>query len=130
MNSDDGEGWSRLETIARQVWEGSRGSGDFLDTFATAVVYAQRSEEPALLVADLGERGRWMAVFSTPERLIAHLGDCDCFATTGADLLELVPPGVGLMVDPDDVHRFPVLSRLAPQELVTRMWAQVARKQG
>jgi hypothetical protein len=52
-----------------------------------------------------------MVVFSTLERLAAHAGECDYFATTGADLLELVPPGVGLMVDPDDQHRFPVLSR-------------------
>lgn len=129
VDRDDGEGGTRLETIARQVWEGSRGPGDFMDTFAAAIVYAQRSKEPMLLVTDLGERGRWMAVFSTPERLVAHSGDCDCLAATGADLLELVPPGVGLMVDPDDVHRFPVMSRLAPPELVARMWAQVVRKQ-
>jgi hypothetical protein len=65
-----------------------------------------------------------MVVFSTLERLAAHAGECDYFATTGADLLELVPPGVGLMVDPDDQHRFPVLSRMAPPDVVARTWAQ------
>ncbi|MFD9889726.1 hypothetical protein ACFWY9_10315 [Amycolatopsis sp. NPDC059027] len=47
--------------------------------------------------------------------------------TTGADLLELVPPGVGVMVDPDDEHWFPVLSRLAPPEVVAQAWSRLAR---
>jgi UDP-N-acetyl-D-mannosaminuronic acid transferase (WecB/TagA/CpsF family) len=85
---------------------------------------AQRPERPALLVTDLGERGRWMVVFSTLERLAAHSGECDYFATTGADLLELVPTGIGLMVDPDDDHRFPIVSRVAPPDVVARVWAR------
>ena len=119
---------ARLAILAQQVWSGSRGPGDFVDAFASALVYAQRQEQPALLVTDLGERGKWMPVFTTLERLAAHAGECDYFTTTGADLMELVPPGVGLMVDPDDPHRFPVLSRMAPPELIGRAWAQVGER--
>ncbi|WP_051736243.1 SseB family protein [Amycolatopsis rifamycinica] len=124
MNSDDPQGEAYLVVVAQQVWDGSRGPGDFMEVFAGATVYAERTQPPAVLVTDLGERGRWMVVFSTLERLAAHSGECAYFATTGADLLELVPPGVGVMVDPDDEHRFPVLSRMAPPEVVARAWAQ------
>jgi hypothetical protein len=77
-----------------------------------------------LLVTDLGDQGRWTVAFSTIERLAAYAGECDYFSTSGADLLELIPPGVGLMVDPEDEHRFPVLSRMAPPDVVARAWSQ------
>lgn len=122
---------SRLVTVARQVWAGSRGPGDFMDTFAGTVVFARRPERPALLVADLGDQGRWMVAFSTVERLAAYAGECDYFSTSGADLLELIPPGVGLMVDPGDEHRFPVLARMAPPDVVARAWSRMfAARQG
>lgn len=119
---------ARLAVVAQEVWRGSRGPGDLTDVFAGAVVYVQRPEQPRLWVADLGERGRWMVVFSTLERLARHAGACDYLSTTGADLLELVPPGTGLMVDPDDEHRFPVLSRMAPLDVVARAWAQAGKR--
>lgn len=119
-----GEAEARLAVVAREVWGGVRGPGDLMEVFSGSVVYAQRPEQPGLFVTDLGERGRWMVVFSTIERLAAHVGDCDYFATTGADLLELVPPGVGLMVDPHDEHRFPILTRMAPPDVVARAWAE------
>jgi hypothetical protein len=128
VNRDEELAEARLAVVAQQIWAGSRGPGDFVDTFAGTVVYAQRPERPALLVTDLGERGRWMVVFSTLKRLAAHAGECDYFATTGGDLLELVPPGVGLMVDPDDEHRYPVLSRMAPPDVIARAWAQAGER--
>ncbi|WP_372667144.1 SseB family protein [Amycolatopsis kentuckyensis] len=124
MNRDDGEAEAALAITARQVWDGSRGPSDFMAAFGGAMVYAQRPEQPALLVTELGSRGRWTVVFSTLERLASHAGDCDFLTTTGADFLELVPPGVGLMVDPDDGHRFPILSRVAPPDVVARVWAE------
>ncbi|MFC4081777.1 hypothetical protein [Amycolatopsis samaneae] len=127
MDCDQREAESRLALVAQQVWAGERGPADFAEAFATAVVYAERSEQPGLLVTELGEHGQWMRVFSTPQRLYAHAGECPYFFTTGADLLELVPPGVGVMVDPDDEHRFPVLSRLAPPEVVAQAWSRLAR---
>ncbi|WP_158104156.1 SseB family protein [Amycolatopsis pretoriensis] len=128
MKRDQAAAEAQLANVARQVWSGSRGPNDFVDAFVSALVYVQRPEQPALLVTDLGERGKWMAVFTTLERLAAHVGECGYFTTTGSDLLELVPPGVGLMVDPDDAHRFPVLSRMAPPELIARAWAHAGER--
>jgi hypothetical protein len=129
VDRDQGEAESRLAQVARDVWGGVRGATDFMDTFTDARVYMQRPAEPGrLLVADLGDRGSWMVAFSTLARLGRHVGVCDYFATTGADLLELVPPGVGVMVDPGDEHRFPVLARMAPPDLITRAWAQATSR--
>ncbi len=63
-------------------------------------------------------RGTWTFVFSTPQRLAAHYGDCDLYATTGADLLEQLPVGVGVMLDPDDDHRTPILTRMVPPKIL------------
>lgn len=125
VNRDRGEAESRLALIARDIRAGLRGPGDFMDAFAGARVFVRRPEKPGLLVMDLAERGRWMVAFSTLARLAVYEGECDYFATTGADVLELIPPGVGLMVDPDDEHRFPVLVRMAPPDVLARAWSQV-----
>ena len=122
---DVGEGESRLALLAREVWDGRRGHRDVMDVFVGARVYVQRPTAPGLLVSDLGVRGRWMAAFSTLSRLVRYVGECDYFVATGADVLELIPPGVGLMLDPDDAHRFPVLVRMAPPGVVARAWARV-----
>ncbi|WP_143086191.1 hypothetical protein [Amycolatopsis saalfeldensis] len=119
------EGDAALAVLAWEVWQGYRGLSDFMDGFARAVVWARRSEQPGLLVTDTGSRGRWMPVFSTPDRLAAHVGDGYFFSASGAELLSLVPLGVGLMLDPDDVHRFPILARVAPPEAVAGTWVEV-----
>lgn len=106
------------------MWSGARGVADFMDVFAGERVFVQRPAEPGrLLVTNLGPRGSWMPVFSSLEGLARHVGECDYFSATGADLLELVPPGVGVMLDPDDTHRFPIVARMAPPEVVARAWA-------
>ncbi|WP_329059490.1 SseB family protein [Amycolatopsis sp. NBC_01480] len=115
-----------LAVLAWEVWQGYRGPGDFMDGFASAVVWARRSEQPGLLVTDTGSRGLWMPVFSTPDRLAAHVGDGYFFSATGAELLSLVPPGIGLMLDPDDEHRFPVLARVASPNDIAGAWAEFA----
>ncbi|WP_154676254.1 SseB family protein [Amycolatopsis benzoatilytica] len=123
-------GWQEadapLAVLAREVWQGYRGPGDFMDGFASAVVWTLRTEQPGLLVTDTGSRGRWMPVFSTPERLVAYAGDGFFISCTGAELLSLVPPGVGLMLDPADEHRFPILARMAPPDGVASAWAELA----
>lgn len=96
-----------------------------MDAFTGSTVICQRPGHPALLVTELGDRGRWTVAFSTAARLATHAGECDYFSTTGADLLELIPPGIGLMVDPDDAHRFPVLTRVVPPGEIARAWARL-----
>lgn len=114
-----------LAVLAGEVWQGYRGLNDFMNGFAEAVVWARRSEQPGLLVTDTGSRGRWMPVFSTPDRLAAHVGEGWFFSATGAELLSLVPPGVGSMLDPEDGHRFPILARMAPPGDIAGAWARL-----
>lgn len=95
--------------------------------FATATVFARRLRRTALLVTELGDRGRWTVVFSSLERLAMHAGECDSLSTTGDDFMELVPEGVAAMLDPDDEHRFPVFSKVLPVDSVARMWAGKSR---
>jgi hypothetical protein len=89
VDRDQGEAESRLVTVARQVAAGQRGPSDFMDVFVNAVVFARRSQRSALLVTELGERGRWTVVFLSLTRLTAHAGECEYLSTTGADFLEL-----------------------------------------
>ncbi|WP_052120444.1 SseB family protein [Amycolatopsis sp. MJM2582] len=114
-------------TVALQVKAGQRRPSDFMDVFASALVFARRPQGTALLVTELGDRGRWTVVFSSLDRLAMHAGECDYLSATGADFMELVPDGVAVMVDPDDDHRFPVLSRVAPADFVARVWAAKSR---
>ncbi|MER5392555.1 SseB family protein [Saccharopolyspora sp. NPDC002686] len=79
-------------------------------------------------MADVAGRGRWTSVFSRLERLAVHAGECDYLATSGADMLELVPEGVGIMLDPNDEHRFPLLTRVASATQAAEAWAQLARR--
>ncbi|MGI8311833.1 SseB family protein [Saccharopolyspora hattusasensis] len=112
------------------MWSGERSYEDFCAAFAKTTVYAQRTPRPGVWVAEAAGRGRWTSVFSRLERLAAHAGECDYLAASGADVLELVPEGVGVMLDPDDEHRFPLLTRVASAIQVAEEWAQLARRRG
>ena len=117
-----------LVTVARGVWSGVLTPEDFHAAFARCVVWSERPGRPGVLVADVAGRGRWTSVFSSLDRLAAHTGECDYLSAMGADLLSLVPEGVGIMVDPDDEHRFPVLTRMASPDAVAQVWTRWARE--
>lgn len=127
---DDWSSEPPLVIIAKQVLSGERSYEDFHVVFAEATVYAQRTPRPGMWVAEVAGRGRWTLVFSSLERLAAHAGECDYLATSGADVLELVPEGVGVMLDSDNEHRFPLLTRVASATQVAEAWAQLARRRG
>lgn len=127
---DDAADGPQLADIARDVWAGRRTYPECYAAFETSIIYAQRAPHPGVLVTDVTGRGRWVVAFSRLERLAAHAGVCDYLATTGADFLELLPDGVGVMLDPDDQHRFPVLTRVAPAAEVAAAWARLARQRG
>lgn len=118
-----------LVTAARQVWAGHRSHEQFQAAFNKATVYAERPPRPGVVVWDAGERGRWTVVFSQLQRLAAHAGACSYLAATGTDFLELVPDGVGVMLDPNDEYRFPVLTRMASPQQLSAAWTQVAGQQ-
>ncbi|GHG33368.1 MULTISPECIES: hypothetical protein [Amycolatopsis] len=69
-------------------------------------------------------------MFSSLDRLAAHAGECDYLSTTGADFMQMVPTGVGVMVDPDDDHHIPVLIRVASVAELEVVWDRFARERG
>lgn len=113
---------------AREILAGQRHPDDFDAVFDEATVYAQRPSHLGVLVADIPGGGRWAAVFSTSQRLALRVGDGPFFATTGADLLAQLPPGVAVMLDPGDAHRFPVLRRVAPPAVLAAMRRKLLRE--
>ncbi|MFI0467190.1 SseB family protein [Saccharopolyspora sp. 5N102] len=121
-----GDGEPELVVVAREVCAGQRPLKAFYAAFAQAVVFAQRPEKPGVFVTDIGRRGRWTLAFSSSERLAARAGECDYMSMPGADFLELVPAGVGVMVDPDDEHRLPLQPRVDDFYALEREWKRTA----
>ena len=83
--------------------------------FETTTFYVQRvpGEGGAPAVAALGPPGAgYLALYSSLEALAAQAGEWHWAAAPGADLLELVPPGYGVVVDPG-----------GPQPAVLAAWA-------
>jgi hypothetical protein len=75
--------------------------------FETATLFVQRvpdaSGGPA--VAAVGPPGAGhVVVHASLRSLAAYAGPCDWASAPGADLLDLVPPGYGLLVDPAGPH--------------------------
>jgi type III secretion system (T3SS) SseB-like protein len=86
-----------------------------LADFETTTYYVQRvpGEGGAPAVAALGPPGAgYLALYSSLEALAAQAGECDWAAAPGVDLLELVPPRYGVVVDPG-----------GPQPAVLAAWA-------
>jgi len=113
---------------AQDVASGQRGLHEFDPVFAGATVYGRRPARPGVETVDVAGRGRWTFVFTTPQRLAAHFGDCDFYATTGADLLDQLPIGIGVMLDPDDEHRLPILNRMVPPQALTAICRRAEQK--
>lgn len=77
------------ETTARQL----------LDAYSAATIYSPAPARPGVVVLDV-DGTRVVPVFSTLE-LLEEFRDGDWFSTTGLDLLDLLPPGVRLALDPN-----------------------------
>ncbi|MCA1702132.1 MAG: hypothetical protein LC808_02225 [Actinobacteria bacterium] len=108
--TDVEEGDVQLALVARAVRACMRPAVDFDAEFARATIYAQRApDRPGVRAAALPGKGHWVLVFSTPERLARCLGDCAWLSTIGADLLEQLPVGLGVLLDIQDKHSLPLL---------------------
>jgi hypothetical protein len=116
--------------VARAVLTGQCTPEEFEEAFARATVFGVMPDRPGIQVTEVPGRGRWAVVFSTVQRLAAYAGDCRFFSTTGADLLAQLPPGIGLLLDPGDDHRVPVLSRMVPPGTLAVMNRQLRYEHG
>jgi hypothetical protein len=86
---------------------GSVDGGALQAAFETATLFVQRvpdaSGGPA--VAAVGPPGAgYLVVHASLRSLAAYAGPCDWASAPGADLLDLVPLGYGLLVDPAGAH--------------------------
>jgi hypothetical protein len=74
------------------------------------VLYAVRPELPGLLVFTAADDSWWLLAFSDITGLArfatsrCDVGPLDWISTTGADLIDQLPPHVGLVVDPGEGH--------------------------
>jgi hypothetical protein len=97
--------------VARAVRARRQSPEAFEHAFAAATVYCQRSGRPGVMVTMVPGRGRWVAVFSSLERLGRFAGECDWQAMTGVDLIAQLPSGMGVLLDVDDEHAMAVPPR-------------------
>ncbi len=75
--------------------------------FEASTVYVQRTttDDGRPAVVAVGQPGAgYVAFFSSFESLAAHAGECDWASAPGRDLVDLVPEGYGLVVDPAGPH--------------------------
>jgi SseB protein N-terminal domain len=82
-------------------------SAELSPDFETATLYVQRVPRPSgrPAVAAFGPPGAgYVAMFSSAATLELHAGECDWASATGRDLLQLVPDGYGIVLDPAGPH--------------------------
>jgi hypothetical protein len=87
-----------LADVARDVALGAATPQQLHAAFLSAVVYCERGETPGFRALGAARAGV-IPVFSSPDQLALARGTVPWFSTTGADLLDLVPPGYDLVLD-------------------------------
>lgn len=95
-----------LVSTAEAVRAGHRPPSAFVRAFRRSTVYCQASPGSAVAVdvREVEGQGRWLPVFTTLERLGVFVGECDWVSLTGADVRELLPRDISIIVDPQDQH--------------------------
>ncbi|NYI07231.1 SseB family protein [Allostreptomyces psammosilenae] len=92
-----------LGELARRALADELTPGEFRAAFHAARVYCPAPERPGLVPLDLPDGERIVPVFSSPRTLGTLLGAAGrYFSTTGEDLLDLLPEGYDLLLDPGD----------------------------
>ena len=72
---------------------------------STVYVQSTTTDDGRPAVVAVGQPGAgYVAFFSSFESLAAHAGECDWASAPGRDLVDLVPEGYGLVVDPAGPH--------------------------
>ncbi|MBT3166166.1 SseB family protein [Streptomyces sp. Vc74B-19] len=127
---DDG---TRLVEVVRRAKNGEASPHDVFETFLQARVYCERPDNPGFLTVTASEvpgeddhapRGsrildlavvsdttaptqqpaRLVPVFTSLEQFALFTGGGAWFSTTGADVLDLLPPGLDVWLDPAAEH--------------------------
>jgi hypothetical protein len=116
-----------LVDVVRRAREGQAPPQDVFEAFVRARVYCERPEEPGFLTVPAptttaggeGPRStlldfaggapprtadRLVPVFTSLEQFALFAGAGPWFSTTGADVLDLLPPGLDVWLDPAAEH--------------------------
>jgi len=93
----------------RAVRAGAAGVDVLRSALDAARLFALRPPTPGVLAFSVPGGGRWTVVFTSPQGLARFARDrgqvvADWMSTTGADLIDQLPAGVGLLVDPGEEH--------------------------
>lgn len=127
MSESSAESEPEVVLVARGVRELRRAPREFDAAFRRATVFARRpAERPGVMVSTLPGKGRWVLAFSTPQRLAAFGQDTPWMSLTGADLIDQLPVGIGVLLDVGESHGLPLLpqpdgpARFAGARLPTR----------
>jgi hypothetical protein len=112
-----------LTALVRAASSGQAAPQALHDAFLTATVYCERGETPGF--RGLGPQGAGLIpVYTSVEQLALARGPVPWFALTGADLLEQLPAGYDLLLDPGGEAPL----RLRPAALTRTMTVQIERE--
>ncbi|MGW0186950.1 SseB family protein [Streptomyces sp. NPDC003362] len=129
--STEGEAVDLIDVV-RRAREGLAPPQDVFDAFIRARVYCERPDEPGFLTVPASAAGaaavgegprsslldlmdaedrraaakadRLVPVFSSLDQFALFVGEGPWFSTTGADVLDLLPPGLDVWLDPAADH--------------------------
>jgi SseB protein N-terminal domain len=104
-----------LEAVAALA-EGTGGADALHDAFLAATFYCEAGDRPGFQAVNSPD-GPAVPVFTSLGQLALARGAVAWFSTTGVDILDLLPPGLDLIVDGAGPH--PV--RLHPAALARRV---------
>lgn len=96
-----------LATVLARWAAGELEAADLQAAFEAATLFVRRmpSADGRPAVAALGRPGAGLVAFySSLDALARHTGHGDWASARGGDLLDLVPPGYGVVVDPAGPH--------------------------
>jgi hypothetical protein len=87
-----------LADVAAEVAAGRATAEEFHEAFLAATVFCERGETPGFVA--VGSPGAGLVpVFSSERELLRARGPVRWFATTGADVLGLLPEGYDVVLD-------------------------------
>jgi hypothetical protein len=105
-----------LASIARSWRDGSVGADELHRAILSATLFLQARDRPGLIACGLPPDGL-VPVWTSEASLARSLGATTWLSTSGADLLDLLPPGYDLLLDPDG----PTALRLRPSAVRPRV---------
>jgi hypothetical protein len=96
--SDNGTAQRSLAEVAAEVAAGRASPQELHEVFLMATVFCEAGEKPGFVA--VGSRGsRLVPVFSSERELLRARGPVPWFATTGTDVLGLLPEGYDIVLD-------------------------------